>query len=547
MTSGATQQGARTSDEERRRSALESSGIGTWELDLKTDMVACDPFVPELFGLPRAAHCPMRELLARVLYEDAAQLEQHIELARCGGHRDGLMVEYRVERAPLELRWIEAQGRVAVDANGEPARFTGTMIDITDRKQAELERTELLRRDVASHNEARDRIQALAEELQRADRRKDELLAMLGHELRNPMAAISTSLHLLARAEGDAGKVARYQAIAGRQMDNLVRLVDDLLDVARISHGKVTLRREQIELAEVVRNAIALARPEIDARKHHLEVFIAPGAYPMNGDTARLEQVVVNLLTNAAKYTDEGGSISIDLTREPIARVPHAILRVIDNGRGVPKDMVHRIFDMFVQVDPGIERSGGGLGVGLTLVKSMVEQHGGRVIAISEGLGKGTKLVVRLPLDELELPVAPRPALPRSEPPQGPRKVVIVEDSVDTRIMLKELLESVGHEVEVADDGVAGAERVALLKPDAAVIDIGLPLIDGYEVARRVRAQHEGDRPLLIALTGYGGADVRAKAEAAGFDLHFTKPVDLRKLFRAIERGRDRPLHQLRA
>jgi PAS domain S-box-containing protein len=547
MTSGATPHIAFTSDEDRRRFALESSGIGTWELDLKTDMVACDPIVPELFGLPPAVHCSMRELLDRLLYEDAVQLEQHIDRARCGGHRDGLVVEYRVEHALKELRWIEAHGRVAVDEDGEPVRFTGTVMDITDRKQAELERTESLKRDVAGHNKARDRIQALAEELQRADQRKDELLAMLGHELRNPMAAISTSLHLLGHADGDADKIARYQAIAGRQMDSLVRLVDDLLDVARISHGKVTLRREPLELADVVRNAVDSARPAIEARRHRLEVFIASGTYPMKGDAARLEQVVGNLLANAVKYTDEGGSITVDLAREPIARVPHAILRVIDSGRGVPKEMVHRIFDMFVQVDPGIERSAGGLGVGLTLVKNMVEQHGGRVIAMSEGVGMGTKLVVRLPLDELELPVAPRPASRQGESPCGPRKVVIVEDSFDTRTMLKELLESVGHEVEVADDGVAGAERVSQLKPDAALIDIGLPLIDGFEVARRVRAQHEGDRPLLIALTGYGGADVRAKAEAAGFDLHFTKPVDLRKLFRAIERGRERPLHQLRA
>jgi signal transduction histidine kinase len=269
------------------------------------------------------------------------------------------------------------------------------MMDITERKQAELERTESLKRDVVGHDKARDRIQALAEELQRADQRKDELLAMLGHELRNPMAAISTSLHLLGQAEGDPGKIARYQAIAGRQMDSLVRLVDDLLDVARISHGKVTLRREPLDLADVVRNAVDSARPAIEARRHHLDVFIAPGTYPMNGDAARLEQVVGNLLANAVKYTDEGGSIAIDLAREPIARVPHAILRVIDNGRGVPKEMVYRIFDMFTQVDPGIERSGGGLGVGLTLVKNMVEQHGGRVIAISEGVGMGAKLVVR--------------------------------------------------------------------------------------------------------------------------------------------------------
>jgi len=537
MTTGAAQEIVLASDEERHRRALEASGIGTWEIDLTTDMVACDPLVPELFGLPRGERCPMRELLARVLYDDATWLEQQFELARCGAHRDGLLFECRVERDESDVRWIESQGVVCVDEKGEPARYIGTVADITTRKRAELGRDTRSERADQAQVEARDRIQLLSEELQRADQRKDELLAMLGHELRNPMAAISTSLHLLGQAQGDAAKVARYQEVAGRHMDSLVRLVDDLLDIARISHGKVELRREPLDLAEVVVMAAGAMRPDIEAHGHRLELSIADGPFPLHGDAARLAQVVTNLLSNAIKFTSDGGAIGVELTREPIGSASRAVLRVVDNGRGVPKAMLHRIFDMFTQVDPGIDRGAGGLGVGLTLVKSMVEQHGGRVIAMSDGAGKGTKVVVRLPLDgHTSQPPAPRPQ--RAEPAHGTRRVVIVEDSDDARIMLKELLESVGHEVEVEVDGAAGAERVAEVKPDAAVIDLGLPLVDGYEVARRVRAQSEGDRPLLIALTGYGGAEVRAKAEAAGFDLHFTKPVDVRKLFRAIERGR---------
>jgi signal transduction histidine kinase/CheY-like chemotaxis protein len=394
--------------------------------------------------------------------------------------------------------------------------------------------------DVTPQVKARKRVQTLAEELQLADRRKDEFLAMLAHELRNPLAAISTSLELIKQDGADVERIGRHRGTAERQLNNLVRLVDDLLDVARITRGKVELRRDAIDFGAVVRSAIQATQPSIDARGHTLHVAIDPGSYPMLADAARLEQVVTNLLTNAAKYTEQPGTITVELTRQRMAGALQGVLRVTDTGRGIPPAMLSRIFDVFTQINPGIDRSAGGLGIGLTLVKRLVELHRGRVVALSEGEGKGAKLTVRLPLDKSALPqVNAATREPKGAPAaQSSRRIVIVEDSDDAREALKELLESAGHEVAVANDGAKGIERVNALSPDVAVIDIGLPMIDGYEVARRLRAEPGREHTVLIALTGYGGPGVRAKAEAAGFDMHLTKPVDVRKLFQALQRTR---------
>ena len=393
--------------------------------------------------------------------------------------------------------------------------------------------------DVTSQVRSRKRVQTLAEELQLADRRKDEFLAMLAHELRNPLAAISTALELLKQDGDDGAKIERHRGTAERQLNNLVRLVDDLLDVARITRGKVELRRDAIDFGTVVRSALQATQAFVEARGHTVEVSIDSGSYPMLADAARLEQVVTNLLTNAAKYTEQPGIITVQLTRQRMAGALQSVLRVTDTGRGIAPSMLSRIFDVFTQIDPGIDRSAGGLGVGLTLVKRLVELHHGRVIAMSEGEGKGAKLVVRLPLDKEALPeLAPKPSGTSTGAAQSSRRVVIVEDSDDAREALKELIESAGHEVAVANDGAQGVEQVHALSPDVAVIDIGLPLIDGYEVARRLRAEPGSDHTFLIALTGYGGPGVRAKAAAAGFDLHLTKPVDMRKLFQALQRSR---------
>ena len=416
--------------------------------------------------------------------------------------------------------------------NGQPVRdASGAVADII-----------FVAVDVTLQVVARQRVESLVQDLKRADERKDEFLATLAHELRNPMAAISMALSMIAGEEPDATKAARYQEIARRQMQNLVRLVDDLLDVARISRGAVQLREEELDLRTVLTHALAVSRPAIEERGHALSVTVASGAFAMAADATRLEQVLVNLLNNAAKYTKPGGAIAVTLAREVADGRATAVLGVRDNGRGIPRQMLDKVFDVFVQVDPAIDRSTGGLGLGLTLVKRLTEMHGGTVRALSEGPGKGSEFVVRLPLAS---GVTHRAAVDRREPPPASepakRRVLVVEDTTDVRDILKEYLEHLGHEVTVASTGLEGLSLLREHRPDIAFIDAGLPGIDGYELARRARAEPGGDQFFLVALTGYGGAEGKAKAVSAGFDLQLTKPVDVRELSRVVSGPRPEP------
>ncbi|WP_437685523.1 ATP-binding protein [Sorangium sp. So ce176] len=378
---------------------------------------------------------------------------------------------------------------------------------------------------------ARRRVEALVEALKLADQRKDEFLAMLAHELRNPMASISLSLTLLDDVEGQGPESARYREIARRQMGHLVRLVDDLLDVSRITRGTVELRLDDVDLAALVQNAVAAARPAVQARQHALSLSVEVGDFGVRADATRLEQVVTNLLTNAAKYTPPGGAISVRLTREAAGGAPQAVLRVRDTGRGIPAAMLERVFELFTQVDQTIDRSTGGLGLGLTLVRRLVEMHGGSVVAASAGPGRGSEFTVRLPLGGAAAPIAARgepPPAAREEPraeAAARRRVLVVEDAADVRRMLREFLEALGHEVAVAADGLDGVAKLLALRPDVAFVDVGLPGIDGHEVARRARAAPGGEALYLVALSGYGGPEDQARSARAGFDLHLTKPV----------------------
>ena len=398
-------------------------------------------------------------------------------------------------------------------------------------ERGEVEGVMVCASDVTEQVQARRRIELLVIELKLGDQRKDEFLAMLGHELRNPLATVSLSLSLLETVEGDVVKTAKHRGAAQRQMRTLVRLVDDLLDVARIMRGSVSLRKEPVDLASIVQHAVASARPTIEDRGHELSVTMAPGAFRINADATRLEQVLVNLLLNAAKYTEPGGVLSVRIAREGVAGADHVIVRVRDTGRGIPADMLDRVFDLFVQVSPAVDRSSGGLGLGLTLVKRLVEMHGGSVSAHSEGSGKGSEFVVRLPLEQASSSTAaPVVAAPDFSAAAQKRRVLIVEDSEDLREALKQCLELLGHEVVVATDGLEGVERLLAMKPDVALVDVGLPGIDGYELARRVRATPGGHVFRLVAVTGYGGPEAKSMAEQAGFDLHLTKPIDINRL-----------------
>ncbi|QEL16242.1 ATP-binding response regulator [Limnoglobus roseus] len=369
-----------------------------------------------------------------------------------------------------------------------------------------------------------------AEELRDADRRKDEFLAMLAHELRNPLAPIRNGLAILHMADGDRAVLRRTHGMMSRQVDHLSRLVDDLLDVSRITRGKVELRLEAVDLNAVLRRAAETARPLIDARRHRLTITQPGRPVMVSADPTRLTQVVGNLLTNAAKYSDEGGHIDLILEEDGVA-----IVRVRDTGLGIPADMLPRVFDLFTQVGRTLDRADGGLGIGLTLVKSLVELHGGTVSAASEGPGKGSEFTVRLP--KLVRVEEGGKAEPAAVAGVTPRRVLIVDDNPDAGDSLATLLEMTGHQVEVARTGHQAIEAAARLRPEVAVLDLGLPGMSGYELAGRLRAQAFGRDVTLVALTGYGQEEDRRRSHAAGFDHHLTKPADLSALAAIIRNG----------
>jgi signal transduction histidine kinase/DNA-binding response OmpR family regulator len=375
-------------------------------------------------------------------------------------------------------------------------------------------------------------------DVQLADRRKDEFLAMLAHELRNPLAPILTAVEIARAADLADGRVRRAHDVVERQARHMARLVDDLLDVSRITRGKVELRRERVELGEMIHHAVQTSRPLIDQRRHTLAVELPGNPIPLDADPARMEQVLTNLLNNAAKYTEPGGRISVRAERLG----EEVLIAVSDTGVGIPREMLRRVFEPFVQVKPELDRSHGGLGLGLTLVKMLVELHGGAVSAHSEGPGRGSGFEVRVPLARGEPPRLQPAAF---EEVAGARRVFVAEDNDDAREFLRDLLELWGHEVEVASDGVAAAERCARGAFDLALIDIGLPGMNGFEVARRVRAaeatRSRAEHTILVALTGYGQPEDRRRALEAGFDEHRVKPLDARELRALLTLAFDTP------
>jgi signal transduction histidine kinase/CheY-like chemotaxis protein len=374
-------------------------------------------------------------------------------------------------------------------------------------------------------------LEAREEELRLAGERKDEFLAMLAHELRNPMAALSMALELLELSAGDPARTARNRDIAHRQLGHLVRLVDDLLDVSRITRGAFELRKEDLDLNAVLDGALAVAQPLLENRGILLTVERPKDPVPVHADATRLEQVVTNLLSNAGKFTETGGAVVLSLARSD----GHALLRVSDTGRGIPPPMTDQVFEPFVQVNPGLDRSKGGLGLGLTLVKRLVQMHGGTVAASSGGAGHGSTFEVRLPLRREQHAVASGRTLTGES---SARRIVVVEDSADVRETLADFLGSLGHSVELAANGPEGVQKLLTLQPDVGLVDIGLPGMDGYEVARVVRSRPEGRSLFLVALTGYGGGAAEDSARDAGFDLHVVKPVDGRLLIDILQRGR---------
>jgi PAS domain S-box-containing protein len=415
---------------------------------------------------------------------------------------------------------LQARGRT-VGVLSFVTAASGRHYDARDLALAE----ELARRASIALENAR-----LYEELRAVDRRKDEFLATLAHELRNPLAPIRNGFEII-RTSPERAVRERAREMMERQFGQLVRLVDDLLDVSRITQGKLVLRREPVSLAAVVASAVEIARPTIEAAGHELTLEQSADSIWVNADAARLSQVIGNLLTNAGKYTDRGGRIQLAAT----GRESEAIVSVRDNGIGIAADHLPHLFQMFSQVAPALDRSQGGLGIGLALVKGLVEMHGGRVEARSDGVGRGSEFIVTIPTTQA--PVATESAAPtRTSSRGGPSRcrVLIADDNADTADSLALLLRALGHEVRTARDGREAVRVAETFQPAVVVLDIGMPVMSGYEAARRIREQPWGDGMALVAVSGWGQAEDKRRAREAGFSHHFTKPVDPMELVQLL-------------
>ncbi len=397
------------------------------------------------------------------------------------------------------------------DERGELKGFAKVIRDNTDRKQLEME------------------LHRQAEELAEANRRKDEFLAMLSHELRNPLAPVLNSVHVLRQAPDDPSLVQFAGNMVERQVRHMARLIDDLLDVTRLTHGKVRLRTEPIELGAIAERAAEGVGPLMEERSHRFQLLPHDGPIWLEADPVRLDQILTNLLNNAAEFTDPGGNIEMMVARDGA----DAVIRVRDDGVGIAPVLLPRIFDLFAQADTSLDRGGGGLGIGLTLVKRLVTMHGGTVEVQSEGPGQGSEFTVRLPA----LPDPPADAATpfQAAGPAMTLRILVVDDNVDMAMSLSILLQLYGHTVEMAHDGSVALEMAQSRAFDVILLDIGLPSMDGYGVARGIRARGSDPRPFLVGISGYGFDADRRRAEDAGFDLYLVKPVDPQRLETLVE------------
>ena len=483
--------------EERFRAMADGLPLIVWVHDPEGRQQLVNRTFLEFFGVTEAQM--KGEGWQVLMHPDDAQAYAG-EFLACTREQRPFHGEVRVKNAQGEWRTIESWGRPRFSAAGEFLGMVGTSADVTERRRME---------------------QALRD----ADRRKDEFLAMLGHELRNPLAAIAAAMEIYRRVLPGDPAIQEVRASTERQAAILRRLVDDLLDSARISTGKVELQRKPVCMQDVLHAAIDSSRPYIGARKHELAIEQAGEPLIVSGDELRLVQVVSNLLNNAARYTDERGRIRVALEREG----SEAVVRVRDNGIGIAPDMLEAVFELFVQGSEPASRPRRGLGLGLTLVKRLVELHGGSVSARSEGSGRGSEFVVRLPLEAGVALPAPRLPSSRAAEARAPRRILIVDDNVDGVTVLSSLLGRLGHEVRQAHDGRGALEQAAAFRPEVIILDIDLPDMEGREVARRLRATQAGRAASIVAASGFVPTDADA-APGGLFDRYFVKPLDIAEL-----------------
>lgn len=495
--------------ESRLQLAIAIAQMGTFEIDFLTQAVVVNEPGQEIYGWPEPTQT-LSQVLSQCHPEDRDEFLRRVKLALDPTGPGEFEVEQRIIRTDGTVRWVRVRGRVSFGEGGaelRAVRCAGTYIDITKLKEAETA-------------------------LRRADQRKDEFLAMLAHELRNPLAAAKNAV-VLQRISGETEARAWALDVIERQTEQLARLVDDLLDVSRITSGKIRLRKRHLDAAAVLDNAVEATRFLIAERKHTLVRSYEHGSMWLEADPSRLEQIVVNLLTNAAKYTESSGRIELNahLEQDGQTSVPTVVISVRDTGIGIPPEKLPEMFELFAQGERSIARSEGGLGIGLTIVERLTKMHGGTIAAHSEGLGKGSLFVVRLP-------AAVAPAARAGMESQGQAveavargaRVLVVDDNRDMANGLRRLLDLAGYAVEVAHDGPEALEIARQFQPASIILDIGLPGMDGYTVAATLRGEEHGRDALLIALSGYGQEEDQRRSREVGIDYHMVKPVDFGEL-----------------
>jgi PAS domain S-box-containing protein len=487
--------------EDRLRLAIDSTGLGAFDFLPPRGPLVSSEFVRRHFGVRSNIEVTYEMFMSGVHPEDRGRVQRLMQHALDGGGAGQFATEFRtIGVEDGEMRDVASWGRVYFDAGGQATRVVGVTLDVTDRKRAE-------------------------NTLREADRRKDEFLATLAHELRNPLAAIRFALNVLQRQTAAEPADDRPLRVIDRQVSHLVRLIDDLLDVSRLTRNKVQLRTRRVTLDAVLDDTVDAISPLAHAAGHVLDVRRPPHPVWLEADPDRLAQVFVNLITNAVKFTPPPGRITVSV--EPVGSA--VTVRVIDTGVGFSREAQSRLFEMFHQEDDSLERSTGGLGIGLTLARALIVMHGGRIEARSEGVGLGAEFIVTLPCAR-QLPHTDddgRAAGVRGQPASGaPLRVLIVDDNRDAADMLQMFVTTSGHEAVTAHDGRSALAQAAAFRPQLILLDIGLPGMSGYEVARAIRGQNDMRDVYLTAITGWGQDEDRHRAREAGFDNHLTKPVN---------------------
>lgn len=506
----------------RLRLALESAELGTWSLDPATGMFRVDERYQAIFGIA-VSELALEQGMDTIHPEDRSRVSMAVQDAMRLGVNTSIETEYRVAHTDGSTHWVLSKGRLQFANEGSTpvlTGFAGTVADITERKELELA---LVR---------------TAKDLEEVDRRKSEFLATLAHELRNPLAPLRNGLELLSLAEQDKATWDQAHGMMNRQLDHMVRLIDELMDLSRISRGTVDLRLERMDLRTALDQAVETSLPLIERQGHQLDQEFADAPIMMKGDAMRLTQVFANLLNNAAKYTDHGGSISL---RADVGEHEARII-VQDNGIGIAPDQLGKVFDMFAQVERTNDLVQGGLGIGLNIVKHLVAMHGGRIEVLSKGSGKGSQFIVTLPLAaEHEEEHIPTSLSGKDIPKLSPLRILIVDDNEDAANMMAMLLNRFGHEVRVAHNGAQALEEGALLLPNVVLMDLGMPVMDGYTACTRMRKTPWGASILLVALSGWGQEEDHRKSKLAGFDHHLVKPVAAAELIGVVAKAIPNP------